>query len=219
MDGYVGGFFSGITQTIIGHPFDTIKTWRQNVSIKRPPKTFMNLWKGIQYPMVQLPIVCSISFGLYENIYSFSNDRIFSGLTSGLIRSTVITPLEYYKVNLQQQLKPSIKNSYKNMSIVAMKEVPSATVYYTSYHYLKEKTDYILLSGSIAGVLSWFSLYPLDTIKTRLQVGSAKNISDAIQQGNLCRGIKMCLLRAFITNGIGFYVYENTSKLYRDKYS
>lgn len=208
MDGYIGGFVSGIAQTIVGHPLDTIKTWNQNTTLNQPPKTFVNLWKGIQYPLIQAPLVCSISFGLYENIYSFSNDRIISGVASGLIRSTIITPLEYYKLNLQQQLTPIFKHSFKNMSIVALREMPSATIYYGSYHYLKEKSGFIMLSGSLAGVFTWFLTYPLDTIKTRLQTGTASTLSDAIKQGVFWKGLQPCLLRAFITNGIGFYVYE-----------
>ncbi len=210
MDGYIGGFVSGIVQTIVGHPLDTIKTWNQNHTLKQPAKTFVNLWKGLQYPLIQAPLVASISFGLYENIYSFSNDRIFSGLASGLIRSTLVTPLEYYKLNLQQHLTPVLKHSFKNMSFVAIKEMPSATIYYGSYHYLKEKTGFIVLSGALAGMLSWFSIYPLDTIKTRLQTGAAGTFHNAIQQGGLWRGLQMCLLRACITNGVGFYAYEKT---------
>lgn len=216
MDGYVGGFMSGIAQTIIGHPIDTLKTWAQNHKMKQPPKTFINVWRGIQYPMIQLPLVCSVSFGLYDNLYSLSEDRIFSGIASGFIRTTIITPLEYYKINLQQQLKPKFSNSYKNMIPVVVKEVPSATIYYTTYHYLKEKENPILLSGAIAGVSSWFSVYPLDTIKTRLQSGSATSFKNALQQGKLWKGLNLSLLRAFITNGIGFYVYEKTSEIYRN---
>lgn len=216
MDGYVGGFMSGIAQTLIGHPLDTLKTWSQNTNlVNQPRRTFLNMWRGIQYPMVQLPIVCSVSFGLYENIYKATNDRITAGMMSGLIRTVIISPLEYYKINLQQQIKPVWRESYKNMSVVALKEMPSATVYYTTYHYLKEKEYPILLSGSIAGVSSWFSIYPLDTIKTRLQSGLAKSVREAIRQRNLWSGLHLCLGRAFITNGIGFYVYEVASSAYR----
>lgn len=216
MDGYFGGFMSGIAQTIIGHPIDTLKTWAQNSNIKRPPITIANIFKGVQYPMVQLPIVCGVSFGLYDNIYSLTEDRIISGVTSGFMRTTIITPLEYYKINLQQQLKPIWQKSYKNMLPVTMKEVPSATIYYGTYHYLKEKEVSILLSGSLAGVASWFSIYPLDTIKTRLQSGTAMNVKHALKQGNLWKGLNLCLLRAFITNGIGFYVYEKSAEIYRN---
>jgi hypothetical protein len=45
MDGYFGGFISGIAQTIIGHPIDTLKTWAQNSNIKRPPITIANTLK------------------------------------------------------------------------------------------------------------------------------------------------------------------------------
>lgn len=220
MDGYVGGFMSGVAQTLIGHPLDTLKTWRQNKNLlKQPPRTFMNLWKGIQYPMIQLPIVCGVSFGLYENIYNMSNDRITAGMVSGFLRTSIITPLEYYKINIQQQLKPVWRESYKNMAVVSLKEMPSATVYYTSYHYLKEREYPVLLSGSIAGVASWFSIYPLDTIKTRLQSGLAKTVKGAIRQGGLWKGLNLCLARAFITNGIGFYVYEETASIYRTRFS
>jgi hypothetical protein len=55
------------------------------------------------------------------------------------MRTPIITPLEYYKINLQQQLIPIWQNSYKNILPVTLKEVPSATIYYGTYHYLKEK--------------------------------------------------------------------------------
>jgi len=180
MDGYFGGFISGIAQTIIGHPIDTLKTWIQNSNIKRPTMTIANIVKGIQYPMVQLPLVSSVSFGLYDNIYSVTEDRIISGTASGFMRTPIITPLEYYKINLQQQLIPIWQNSYKNILPVTLKEVPSATIYYGTYHYLKEKKVSILLSGSLAGVASWVSIYPLDTITTRLQTGTAINIKHAM---------------------------------------
>ena len=64
MDGYVGGFMSGVAQTLIGHPLD-IKTWSQNTNlVNQPPRTFLNMWRGIQYPMIQLPIVCGGKFWL-----------------------------------------------------------------------------------------------------------------------------------------------------------
>lgn len=211
MDGYVGGFVSGIAQTIVGYPLDTMKTWNQNITnIKQPARTWSNLWRGIQYPMIQLPIVCSISFGLYENLYKASNDRIIAGAGSGFVRTFLVCPLEYYKIRLQQQVKPRWLECYRNLPITLMKEMPSATVYYSSYHYFKDQQYPIVLSGSLAGMLSWTTIYPLDTINTRVQSGIAKSMTSAIRQGNLWTGLSMCLVRAVLTNGIGFYVYEKT---------
>lgn len=54
MDGYIAGITAGLAQALTGHPLDTIKTWSQNRStLVQPKHTFKNLWKGVQYPLVQ----------------------------------------------------------------------------------------------------------------------------------------------------------------------
>jgi len=73
---------------------------------------------------------------------------------------------------------------------------------------VKKKKYPSFLSGSIAGALSWFFTYPIDTIKTRIQNESCKTIKEAIQKGGLNQGLGICISRAFIVNGINFSVYE-----------
>lgn len=47
---YLVGYCVGISQTIIGYPFDTIKTRLQTNSIKiRKPKS---IWMAIRYPLI-----------------------------------------------------------------------------------------------------------------------------------------------------------------------
>jgi solute carrier family 25 (mitochondrial carnitine/acylcarnitine transporter), member 20/29 len=86
----------------------------------------------------------------------------------------------------------------------------------------------VLISGGIAGVVTWLSIYPLDVIKTRLQTQPAwtaehqrllpgNNESLPRQQSSLSvargiwqttgvvgfyRGIGICSLRAFIVNAV-----------------
>ena len=43
------------------------------------------------------------------------------------------------------------------------------------------------------------------------------SIKEAINKGSLNKGMSICLIRAFIANGINFTVYENTLKLLDDK--
>ena len=59
----------------------------------------------------------------------------------------------------------------------------------------------------MAGVLSWFFTYPIDVIKTRIQ-GTDINSIEAFKKGGLFNGIKICLLRSFLVNSIGFFIYE-----------
>jgi hypothetical protein len=214
MDGYIAGIAAGLAQALTGHPLDTIKTWSQNRSALVQPKyTFKNLWKGVQYPLVQLPIICGVSFGLYENLNSITNNSVVASAISGGVRTSVITPLEYYKIRKQQQEPVLFRQCFRNMHAVCLKEVPSASIYFPSYYYLRKQEVPVLTSGGIAGMLAWGSIYPLDTIKTRVQSGAAKTIREAFQQRGLWVGLIPCLARAAITNSVGFYVYEQ-SKLF-----
>ena len=221
MDEYkslLSGFISGAIHTIVGYPLDTLKTLKQSnksnfsnsmESILNPKKIF----KGVIYPVSQVSIVNALTFG--SNNYFKKNHNIYvSNLYSGLLISLVCTPLDKYKISRQFNLeyKLNIKNilkSYKNTHIVASREIPAIFTYFSTYNYLKQKQISVFLSGSIAGTISWFITYPIDTIKTRLQNNSCKTINEAIKKGNLFTGLSLCLFRAFIVNGVNFSVYEN----------
>ena len=69
-----------------------------------------------------------------------------------------------------------------------------------------------LISGGVAGALSWLFTYPIDTVKTRVQ--SNISIKKAIMLKNYWNGISIALSRAFIVNGVGFYVAENVKKIF-----
>lgn len=86
----------------------------------------------------------------------------------------------------------------------------------------------VLISGGIAGVITWVSIYPLDVIKTRLQTQSSRSVErQPLLPGNnlvahreqtslgvardiwqssgvrgFYRGLGICSLRAFIVNAV-----------------
>jgi len=89
----------------------------------------------------------------------------------------------------------------------------------------------MLGAGGIAGCITWASVYPLDTVKTRYQTQSMSNlderkpliagerrytstlhcIKDTLRQEGLSgmyRGIGITMVRAFIVNAVTFYGYE-----------
>ncbi|EXJ60117.1 hypothetical protein A1O7_04269 [Cladophialophora yegresii CBS 114405] len=92
----------------------------------------------------------------------------------------------------------------------------------------------VLISGGIAGVVTWVSIYPLDVIKTRLQtqvswtverqrllpgsemaahreqssVGIAREVWRSSGIRGFYRGVGICSLRAFIVNAVQWYAYE-----------
>jgi len=214
----IAGFLGGFSYTFIGHPMDTLKTWRQNNNIlKNPSFNIKNLFKGIKYPLIQNSVISSFVFSNNEYFKrNINNIHISNGLTA-LLTSIIICPCDKYKIMEQQKkiypltFKNTI-NSYKDIGIVTARKMPGIFIYFSTYQKLKEKNVPVFLSGSLAGSASWLFTYPIDTIKTRIQNESCKTIKEAISKGGLNNGIGICLLRAFIVNGINFTVYENTLK-------
>ncbi|KAG5982912.1 hypothetical protein E4U55_001147 [Claviceps digitariae] len=99
-------------------------------------------------------------------------------------------------------------------------------------HALRNDVPKVLLCGGFAGVVSWASVFPLDTIKTRRQVqqsrlpsgnstsagragsrtlGSWETARVLFREGGLSiffRGLTVCSIRAFAVNAAQWAVYE-----------
>ena len=222
-DIFFAGTMSGISQCLIGHPFDTLKVWRQNGLTPQSGSLLSkvdNLFKGIAGPLIQTPIGVAISFTCNESLLKKYNNIYISSVGTGILSAIITTPIDYYKVRKQQHIPFYLANCYKNIHAVAMREIPSNTIYFSTYRHIKQhlsskeetysQTAITMISGGMAGFSSWFFTYPLDTIKTRLQANTAKSINHAISQGNLFNGLPVCCTRAVIVNAIGFQVYESS---------
>jgi len=210
----LAGFLGGFSYTFLGHPMDTLKTWRQNNQIiKNPTINVKNLFKGIKYPLIQNSLISSIVFSNNEYLKKKLPNIYVSNACTSLLTSIIICPCDKFKIMNQQKLNypfsaKNIIHSYKDIGIVSARKFPGIFIYFSSYQKCKEKNLPIFLSGSLAGTLSWFFTYPIDTIKTRIQNESCKTIKEAISKGGLNKGMGICLTRAFIVNGINFSVYE-----------
>lgn len=69
------------------------------------------------------------------------------------------------------------------------------------------------IKAGICANLAWLTIWPLDVIKTRRQSGQYDGKSllwllrDAIQKGDMYRGLSLGMLRSFIANGASMEVY------------
>ena len=95
-------------------------------------------------------------------------------------------------------------------NITILREIISLPIYFESYYYFKEKTNNSFISGGLSGMLTWLLPYPIDTIKTRMQMGYT--LKESIQQKNYMKGLGLCLARGFIVNAVGFYCVNVLSK-------
>jgi solute carrier family 25 (mitochondrial carnitine/acylcarnitine transporter), member 20/29 len=216
MNDFKAGCAAGVGLVVTGHPFDTLKTWKQTSTVVKN-KNIFTLYRGVAFPLVGQTFINASLFG-FQDYYSkklTNGNKYLAGSLAGITSCVLITPVELYKVRAQKKLS-LYSNPYKGLSLTIMRESISAGLYFGSYFSLKDR--YFndnplgpLYAGGLAGLLCWSICYPVDVIKTRIQ--SDISFKTAISQKNLYAGISWCLIRAFIANSAAFGCYEWAKKL------
>jgi solute carrier family 25 carnitine/acylcarnitine transporter 20/29 len=94
-----------------------------------------------------------------------------------------------------------IRGFFKGFTVTACRQIPSLAIYfyvYKKFRTLLVSTTYmsediaIALSGGFAGCASWTTTYPLDVIKTHIQLSSLSSSTSFPSQANI-----------FASNGTG----------------
>tara|TARA_B110000208_G_C11745874_1_gene421708 strand:- start:255 stop:932 length:678 start_codon:yes stop_codon:yes gene_type:complete len=210
---FYNGIIVGTVQTLIGHPFDTLKVLQQTgVTINYNNIYSTRLFRGILYPMCGSGLFNSIQFGTYQYFNNKIDNILLPGLLSGFISGIIINPIDMLKINRQLNNNRKL-NLVRGTHITCMRESLSTVIYFNTYYkcmeYSKKKKSFdSFLAGGTAGVLSWFFTYPIDIVKTRIQSYKCYGVSQALWMGGLTHGLSFCLARAFIVNGSGFAAYN-----------
>ena len=213
MSEFLCGALSGITQTIVGHPLDTIKTRIQNKN--KIIWNVKNLYKGVPYPLLSSTLINAGLFGITERSYKITQNYYLSGFIAGSIMTPFIAPFELLKVREQNYCKKNIK-LWRGFLPTLYRESIGTSIYFGTYFKTKEYTNNILFAGGFSGFLSWFFTYPIDSIKTRIQSDDTMTIKKAIKMRNFWAGFSACAVRCIIVNALGFYVYENSIEYMKD---
>ena len=119
---FVAGCAAGVCSTVVGHPFDTIKVrLQQGIGGSGPLSCAMytvrregagGLFKGLASPMLTVPLVNAVVFGVYGHARSVlqarhpdqplsGSEACAAGAWAGLVNTVVITPVELLKCRLQ----------------------------------------------------------------------------------------------------------------------
>lgn len=161
-------------------------------------------------------------------------------------------PKQQYKGSLDCGVKilraEGIGGLYNGLTVTAMRELPSIGSYFMVYKFLREQLDgtfgrewqtaNTMVAGGLAGCSSWFICYPLDVIKTNIQVsGFVTPTATATSSGagvevynngiirqatrlyqrygvrGFFRGLGPTMMRAFPVNGVTFLVYEKLKRI------
>ena len=211
MNEFCVGLFIGVVQTVVGHPLDTIKIYKQN-NLK-PIYTLKFLYNGVVIPLLFNGLSNSIMFGMYCNLKSQTGmSTEVSAFFAGGLSSIFLTPHDYVKTQLQITQTPKIRNMYNGFYMTTLRESLGSLIYFTGYEQcmrvLPENKFTSFFAGGISGVASWVLIYPIDVVKTRIMSGTSRTLTSAIKKGYLWAGLSPCISRAFLVNGVSFYIYN-----------
>ena len=206
-DAYTAGFLSGIAQTIVGHPLDTIKVWAQGVSAMPAGAVggarLGQLYAGVTYPLMSAGIINATSFGVANSTTKYGH--FYSGVTAGLAAGMIAAPMDYYKIQRQihhHRLHRQPGHGRLALVTTLVRDAVGYGVYFPVYYALKDRIG-TFNAGGVAGIVSWTVIYPLDTIKTRIQSGSRPE-----GLSGLWKGYAPCMIRAGLVNAVGWVIYD-----------
>ena len=85
---FAAGCTSGIVQSLIGHPIDTIKILQQN----RQPfhRNIIHYYRGISYPTAFNLLATGVTFDVNARIYKMTKSYYSSGFLAGGLLSPII---------------------------------------------------------------------------------------------------------------------------------
>ncbi|XP_069674023.1 mitochondrial basic amino acids transporter isoform X1 [Periplaneta americana] len=205
------------------------------------------LYKGMSSPLAGVAVVNAIVFGVYGHCQRHLpqpdalSSHFMAGAAAGLVQSFVCCPMELVKTRLQLQGQhcyngplhclaqvaktEGVRGVFRGLGTTICREVPGFGTYFLAYEFLTRSagapvsTAYMLLAGGLSGTLSWVLTYPIDVVKSRLQVdgmggvykyrGFVDCLKKSIQAegyGVMIRGLNSTILRAFPTNAATFTV-------------
>lgn len=148
------------------------------------------------------------------------------GPTHNAFRETIACVKKQYR-------QEGIRGFYKGFTVTAAREAPSIGIYFFAYKFTRElltklqgldspNTLSIMLAGGMAGALSWTIVYPVDVVKTHIQISSnlqnassvsvAKELYSKYGISVFTRGLGTTIVRSFPVNAATFYVYELLKK-------
>lgn len=221
---FLAGTFGGLCGVSLSHPFDTLRVRIQTEGAFKY-RGIKDLYKGIGPPLFGVMMEKTIVFGSYNVAYQYlkkkrpeaekeMTNHFVAGVFSGAACTSIVTPLERIKINLQNTkseyrntldfLRKSsldVRTLYRGWTSTLTREMPGYGIYFWTYESLRKRVDTqknmalkSFLMGGFSGAFAWLFIYPSDVVKSRLQM-----------EGNQYRGLIDCVKQSVKNEGIGVF--------------
>eukprot|EP00808_Paulinella_micropora_P010088 g19209.t1 len=243
---FAGGLNFGFVSVIVGQPLDTIKTRRQAVSpntsaIQDGLQLFRRegirgLYRGGLPLFIGGGLMRSAQFGVNDlalkhirqtlppyKVAGFIDYQIvLAGVCGGIGRGLVEGPFEFMKVRRQTEQAWKFSEIYKGSSTTMFRNMFLFSSFVLYIDFSKQLIPGGLSpfwTGAICANLAWFTIWPLDVVKSQLQSGKYGNkgtralLVDVIKSGQLYKGLMPGLARSTMTNGIAMVALKETERV------
>jgi solute carrier family 25 carnitine/acylcarnitine transporter 20/29 len=219
---FISGSIGGLTGTLLSHPFDTIKTRIQSGQCKtiKEALKMKRLYSGLSTPLMGIPLEKTIVFGTYQKLRDNGYNVAFSGSVAGFISTTIVTPVDNFKIQYQLGNKPNFKNIFNGYFPTLFRETLGFSIYFSTYNYLTDlynpdKNHFkTFLFGGFSGFSAWAFIYPADIIKTKYQSGQNNliNIIKETHKIGFYKGFSLAVMRAIPLHSGVFLGWEIANK-------
>jgi hypothetical protein len=222
---YVGGMIGGLSEVILLHPVDFIKTKIQHLKkrniIRNKKRYFKKVYSryGIKpflrgfFPRIYgITPMRTLFFGtltlsdkiLTDNHIPYS--KFLAGAIAGSIQTLLDCPLENYKT--KQIFGLSTLSFYKGFLPHILRNVGFASLFFIGQNYFTEHNIHPLLGNAVAGFGASFFTHPLDVWKTLLQGNMDYTWKTFLRREVLISGLMSRCSYTFCAMMIGFTTHN-----------
>ncbi|KAI0372290.1 mitochondrial carrier [Pilatotrama ljubarskyi] len=181
-----------------------------------------------------------------------------AGAIAGAVNAVLASPVEMFKVRMQGQygspsdkrLRAVVSEMWRDWGfrkgimrgywVTVAREIPAYAGFYTAFEFTKRKFSErygaqipvwaLLASGSTGGIAYWLACYPLDVVKSRVQLRAtppegtpvqyiARELKLVITESGVCglfRGLTPSLLRSIPAAASTFAAFELTREYLKE---
>lgn len=197
MHGTAQRVVSSSLATLASYPLETYKVSKVlNGTVVRG-----SVFSGVEAPLLMNSIADCVRLSVFDGLSP--KGVLLAAACAGLANALLSIPIDSYKLSRQTGRRMTMRGWQGIMA----KEILGSTVYLSSITHVQQMNPSVtetLLYGGLSGVLATTSVYPLDSLRMKHQVGTG-TLQDTLRNEDLSSlmcGYKYSVYKAFVQSAV-----------------